>query len=204
MKGVLQKGEAVLVWLRDNPPVQGNEQHVRGEVVAVSKCGVRLDMGDGRVPIAIPVGNITLVEVVTQSASAPATPPSNPVSGNRNSLNPSAGGSSRPPQYDDFWRSRLGSIEQGLGAVADGAPVQSIDVSGLTEKGKRPKAKWNGKIRASATGFTGGEGEAHVKSLGRVLIAEKVLQKWPDKLFGLSVNGKGDTLTIKRADAPDV
>ena len=61
MNELLNAGETVQVWLRDNPPPQGEEKHVRGEVVKVSERGLRLDTG-GNWPVAIPNENIALVE----------------------------------------------------------------------------------------------------------------------------------------------
>ena len=43
-------------------------------------------------------------------------------------------------RYDSFWKPRLSAIAGGIGAVADGAGAQIIDVSGLTEYGRRPRA----------------------------------------------------------------
>ena len=48
-----------------------------------------------------------------------------------------------------------------------------------------------------AKGLSGGQGAAHVQSLGRVMILVGILKEWPNEKFRISVNYKGDTLTIK-------
>lgn len=102
-------------------------------------------------------------------------------------------------RYDSFWKPRLSAISSGLGAVADGAGAQIIDVSGLTEYGRRPSG-WAGSVRLWNTGNSSTSGTAaHVKALVRLLIGTGVLGNWPDMVFRLSVNLKGDTLTLKRA-----
>ena len=102
-------------------------------------------------------------------------------------------------RYDSFWKPRLTTIASGLGAVADGAGAQTIDVSGLTEFGRRPSG-WSGSVRLWNTGNSSTSGTAaHVKSLVRLLIGTGVLVNWPDMVFRLSVNIKGHTLTLKRA-----
>lgn len=102
-------------------------------------------------------------------------------------------------RYDNFWKPRLSAIATGLGAVADGAGVQTIDVSGLTEYGRRPSG-WSGSVRLWNRGNSSTPGTAaHVKALVRLLIGTGVLGTWPDMVFRLSVNLKGDTLTLKRA-----
>ena len=101
--------------------------------------------------------------------------------------------------YDSFWKPRLSVITTGLGAVADGAGAQIIDVSGLTEYGRRPSG-WSGSVRLWNTGNSSTSGTAaHVKALVRLLIGTGILGNWPDLMFRLSVNIKGDTLTLKRA-----
>lgn len=107
-----------------------------------------------------------------------------------------AGMSSR---YDSFWKPRLSTILSGLGAVADGAGDQTIDVTGLTEYGRRPSG-WSGSVRLWNTGNSSTSGTAaHVKSLVRLVIGTRALENWPDTAFRLSVNIKGDMLTLKRA-----
>lgn len=99
-------------------------------------------------------------------------------------------------RYDAFWRSRLDAVEKGLAAAADGVSDQTVDVSGLTENGSR--LGWSGSILVDRTADLGTSGTAaHVKSLARLLISEKVLEQWPDTAFRLSVNRQGDTLTIR-------
>lgn len=102
--------------------------------------------------------------------------------------------------YDGFWRSRLEDndcIAGALRAVADGATNQAINVPGLTKNGKRP-AGWSGSMRVWARGLSGGRGAVHVQSLGRVMVSVGILKEWPNRKFRISINQKGDTLTIRR------
>ena len=48
-----------------------------------------------------------------------------------------------------------------------------------------------------AKGLSGGRGAVHVQSLGRVMVSVGILKEWPHKKFRISINNKGDTLTIK-------
>ena len=101
--------------------------------------------------------------------------------------------------YDGFWRSRLEEndcIAGALRAVADGATNQAISVPGLTKKGKR-SAGWSGSMCVWAKGLSGGRGAVHVQSLGRVMVFVGILEEWPNKKFRISINHKGNTLSIK-------
>ena len=99
--------------------------------------------------------------------------------------------------YDGFWRPLLSSITGRLRAVADGTGIQTIELPGLTDV--RPQRQsWSGTVLLGSTrnSITSGTA-AHVKSLARLLIDTAILENWPDKVFRLSVNNKGDTLTLK-------
>ncbi len=127
---------------------------------------------------------VTLKELAESFSDIPAAPER-------------VGSSRMTSQYDDFWRPRLNDIGRGLAAVADGAGAQTIDVLGLTKYGDRPSG-WSGSIRVWNTGHSSTSGTAaHVKSLARLLITEGILEKWPATVFRVSVNTKGNILTLK-------
>ena len=114
---------------------------------------------------------------------------------------PEGGGASRmtTSMYDDFWRPRLSDVEKALATVADTGRPQTIDLPGLTDYGNRP-AGWSGSVRVRDKGHSSTSGTAaHVKSLARLLITEAILERWPGNAFRVSVNTKGNMLTIKVA-----
>ena len=114
---------------------------------------------------------------------------------------PEGGGASRmtTSMYDDFWRPLLSDVEKALGTVADTSRPQTIDLPGLTDYGNRP-AGWSGSARVWDKGHSSTSGTAaHVKSLVRLLITEAIPERWPGNVFRVSVNTKGNMLTIKAA-----
>lgn len=113
---------------------------------------------------------------------------------------PEGGGVSRMnSKYDDFWRPRLSDVERALGTVTDGGGgPRTIGLVGLTDYGDRPQAGWSGSVRVWDTGHSSTSGTAaHVRSLARLLISEGILRRWSGKVFRVSVNIKGNTLTVK-------
>lgn len=104
-------------------------------------------------------------------------------------------------QYGPYWESLFEELLSALEAAVRGEKVEPVNVAAVKECGNRKS--WYGSVRVRDCEVLAGQSTmaAHAKALGRVLAESGALSKWPDTVFRLTVNARGDTLSVK-VDVP--
>lgn len=102
----------------------------------------------------------------------------------------------RSSQYDAFWTSQIGRLRDALKEAAEGG-VARINVAGIREYGGR--RSWSGRVRIRDGEMFPLPGDAHARSLGKVLLKSGIVTTWPKREFRLSIDRRGQWLTARLA-----
>ena len=100
-------------------------------------------------------------------------------------------------KYDKFWTENIDRLIRSI-ETAYTAGNAIVDISDISEYGRRSKDSWYGKIIICKDKVVKGNVMVHLKSLGRILLRNNLLKKY-DCCFSFTVS-KNLMLVVKRLD----